>query len=141
MKRQRNDLIGIDLGRRLRAAASEILRDAEEGTRKREIAAMQHSYDVKPELAVLIFEEQSDPPRWRMETLQPVQNGIGIVKVYDEDPELLECEMREKLKNLYLRHGVRETIEECRALVTKGIDIRCMGRIRLKDRQNHAGES
>jgi hypothetical protein len=138
VKRPRPDLIGIDFARIVREGAKEMHRQGEESLIKRERDA-KHAYEQLPEIGVLVFQERSNPPLWRMETVKEGPNGMGIVKVWDPAPAFLQAEMRVKLAGVFEVYDVCETSAEARR-VAGSIRIREMGTIRLKDSERFEGE-
>jgi hypothetical protein len=135
----RPDLIGIDFARVLRAGAKDMIRQADEG-RVRVERDQRHEYETAPELCVLVFQERLEPPLWRMETVQPLEKGIGIVKVWDREPAFLMPELRNKLAGLFEVHDVAKTSVEARSIAAS-LNIREMGTIPLRDSQRREGES
>lgn len=139
MKRHRQDLVGIDFNQILKAGARNMLDQAMRGEQTRMREASVHRYDTTQELSVLVFEERSNPPLWRMETLGTLPNDLPTVKVWDPEPAFLQAEMRNKLGGLFLVYDVCATPEEARKLSCK-IVIREMGTIRLRDADRFEGE-
>jgi hypothetical protein len=140
VKRPRPDLVGIDFQQIVQRGASEMMRQGHDSAEKRERAKRQYTYTDAPELAVLIFQERYDPPLWRMETLKPGPNGMGIVKVWDPNPAFLEAELRNVLAGKLEVYGVCANSEDARWSAAN-IKIREMGTVRLRDSQTREGET
>jgi hypothetical protein len=130
---------GIDLNAASRAGAKNMLEHAMQATREREIDGLRHKYDLDIEIGVLVFQERSDPPMWRMETLGELQGGIPMVKVWDPEPAFLQAELRNVLGGKFLLYGVAATDAEARKLACK-VRIREMGTIKPRDSERHLGE-
>lgn len=139
MRRRRPELIGIDFARNLRAGAKDLMERAIKAGEKREREAAAYKYNTTQEIAVMVFEQRSNPPLWRMETLTELPHGIGTVKVYDEVPRFLAAELRNVLAGKFELHGVCATPDEARHLACT-VRIREMGTVRLKDSERFAGE-
>ena len=139
MKRNRTDLVGIDFQQIVQRGAREMMRQGHDSAEKRERAKRQYAYTEAPELAVLTFQEQHDPPLWRMETLKPGPNGMGIVRVWDPNQAFLEAELRNKLAGLLEVHGVCANSDDARWSAAN-VKIRNMGTVRLKDSERFEGE-
>jgi hypothetical protein len=140
VKRPRPDLVGIDFQQIVQRGAQEMMRQGHDSAEKRERAKRQYTYTDAPELAVLIFQERYDPPLWRMETLKPGPNGMGIVKVWDANPAFLEAELRNVLAGKLEVYGVCANSEDARWSAAN-IKIREMGTVRLRDSQTREGET
>lgn len=139
MKRARPDLQGWDFASHIRAAAREIMAEGEHAALKRQIAARQHVYEQKLELLCIVHQERSNPPVWRIETIQPGPGDMGIVMARDESERFLVPELRNVLAGKLKTHGIVSTAEEARKLACK-YDIRVADTIRLRDADRFAGE-
>lgn len=138
MKRARPDLQGIDFERTLRAAAKEMLA-TEEDLRKREIDAQAHEYKTVHEIDVMVFEERRNPAMWRIETLKPGPNSMGIVTARDPNPQYLEAELRHVLKGKFEVYGVAQNSAEARTMACDAV-LRVVGRVPLRDADRFEGE-
>ena len=97
MRKHRPNLIGVDFAQVLRKGAKDLMERAIKAGEKREREAAVYKYDTTQEIAVMVFEQRSNPPLWRMETLTELPYGIGTVTVYDETPRFLAAELRNVL--------------------------------------------
>lgn len=139
MKRVRNDLIGIDFERTLRAAAKEIWDSANKAADQLERKKREYQYEQTHELEVMVFEERASPPLWRIETLRPGPNGMGIVTARDPEPRFLEAELRNVLAGKLEVYGAANNSAEARRMACKMV-IRNLGTVRLKDSERFEGE-
>lgn len=138
--RDKAHLKGVDIGRMIREGAANLMERAViHGIERERKAAHDKLWTPRPDLVVETFQVRDNPPMWRMETRSPLNAGIGVVKVYDADPRFLKAEMRVKLVNLLLLHGVAEDMTEARGMVGRMTIFECK-RVMLKDSLRFEGE-
>jgi hypothetical protein len=139
MKGQRDDLLGWDFGAYIRAAAQEMIAGGPHAELRRRQAAAEYRYDLQHEMMCLVFQERSDPPVWRIETLQPGPGGMGIVVARDADERFLVPELRTTLMHKLVVHGVAKDKAEARSMACK-MRIVVADTLRLRNSERHEGE-
>lgn len=100
---------GADAGAIIRAGAADLMQRAMANGLARERRLAAHAYMSKPTLMVQVEQVCSEPPIWRMRTMQPVVEGGGLVEVLEQDPKMLEAEMRLKCRTELLKSGYFDT--------------------------------
>lgn len=96
---------GDDPGKHIRAGAKDLLERAMVNGIKRERDALQTKWTSTPTLMVQVEQVRYEPPLWRMRTMRPVVEGGQCVDVQEQDPKMLECEMRLKVRSELQRSG------------------------------------
>lgn len=136
---------GSDPARHIREGAADMLAKAKANGLKREAKLAQHVYQTSPTLVVTVEQIRHEPPLFRMRTTQPLVEGGDLVHVEEQDENMLECELRMKIRSELKRAGFfdgapfKEQWETAKKWASQVVIIR-ERKILLLDSENFAGE-
>jgi hypothetical protein len=129
---------GADLGQLLRIAAKNLYDAAERNTQQMEREASLFKYETAPCIDVVISQVQSNPPLWRMQTVGQVVGELEPMRVVEENPKLLEAELRNCIRMALDEHGYTKAAADPAAEARKwaaDVKIRVVDTVLLRDNQ------